>query len=40
MTARVDRLCNAAARLTTPELHDLVARIAVLIEDGKNHPNR
>jgi uncharacterized protein DUF6788 len=33
MTARVDRLAASAARLTVPELHDLAARIAALIED-------
>lgn len=46
MTARVDRVTAAAARFSPPELHDLAARIAALIEDGekppepKNNPNR
>jgi hypothetical protein len=35
---RVDRLTASAARLTTPELHDLAARIAALIEDRELAP--
>lgn len=35
---RVDRLTASAARLTTPELHDLAARIAALIEDREKPP--
>jgi Family of unknown function (DUF6788) len=38
MRARLDRLEAAAARLTTPELHDLAARIAALIEDREKPP--
>src|ERR1700674_5522400 len=38
MTARVDRLCAAAARLSLPELHDLAGRIAALIADMGQPP--
>jgi hypothetical protein len=38
MATRVDRLCSAADKLTTPELRDLAARIAALIEAREQPP--